>query len=619
MRKFATAIAFAALTGVSCSAFTLAVPSAGEILDAYKVATGGSAWDDKITLSADFNFTGQGMTGSGHALTDLGNGRSVSDFKIGPASGANGFDGTNPWQKDLSGTVTLQQGGDALVLAINNAYRISGKWWQPDRGAAATVYRGRKWVAGADYDVLTITPKGGKPFDVWFDADTHLLARMIEKRGPDTVVMTMSDYRPVQGVMLPYKVVQDSGNGPKYLQIITLNKAEFLGPQPNSVYAPPKVTVTDFSIAGDAAETTFPIRLINNHIYGQAKINGKGPFLFIFDTGGHNIVTPPIAKALSLEVEGSPTGGGAGEGAMEGGFAHIDRLEIGNAAVKDQLFVVFPLDKLSDIEGVPLPGMVGYETFRRFVTRIDYGAGTVTLIDPKKFDPKDAGTPVGFTFNDHIPEVMGTFEGLPAKFDIDTGSRSELTLNKPFAEKNGLRASHPKGVDAVDGWGVGGPSTGYVTRGSMMTLGSVAVDNVVATLTDQNKGVFSGSDYSGNVGGGILKRFIVTFDYGNQTMYLKPLPGPVADIGTFDRAGMWINQSSHGFKIANVAWGGPAQAADLKTGDTITEVDGKPAMDIRLYDLRQRLRNDSPGTVVTFTIRRGVKTKAVKLTLRDLI
>jgi len=33
------------------------------------------------------------------------------------------------------------------------------------------------------------------------------------------------------------------------------------------------------------------------------------------------------------------------------------------------------------------------------------------------------------------------------------------------------------------------------------------------------------------------------------------------------RAGMWINQSSHGFKIANVAWGGPAQAADLKTGD----------------------------------------------------
>lgn len=299
MRKFATAIAFAALTGVSCSAFTLAVPSAGEILDAYKVATGGSAWDDKITLSADFTYSGQGMTGTLHSLTDLRNGRSVSDFKIGPASGANGFDGTNPWQRDLSGTVTLQQGGDALVLAINDAYRISGKWWQPDRAGAEIVNDGRKRDAGTEYDVLTITPKGGKPFDVWFNAKTHLLARAIEKQGSETVIATMSDYRPIDGVMLPYRIVQDTGNGPKFLRTMTLTKVEFLGPQPNSVYAPPKVTVTDFSIAGDAAETTFPIRLINNHIYGQAKVNGKGPFLFIFDTGGHNIVTPPIAKALS--------------------------------------------------------------------------------------------------------------------------------------------------------------------------------------------------------------------------------------------------------------------------------------------------------------------------------
>jgi len=605
MHRIVPAIVIAALASLPCSAFSHAAPSAGEILDAYKVASGGGAWDDKVTLSADFTYAGQGISGSGHALTDLRNGRSVSDFTMGPASGANGFDGTNPWQKDMSGTVTLQQGGDAQVLAINDAYRISGKWWQPDRGGAVLFNAGRRKDAGANYDVLTITPKGGKSFDVWFDAKTHLPARTIEKRGPDTVTTTMSDYRPVDGVMLPYRIVQDTGNGPKYLQFITLDKAEFLGPQPDSVYAPPKVTVNDFSIAGDAAATTFPIRLFNNHIYGNVKLNGKGPFLFIFDTGGHNIVTPPIAMALGLKIEG--------------GFAHIDRLEVGNASVKDQLFAVLPLDKLSDIEGAPLPGMVGYETFRRFVTRIDYDTKTVTLIDPKHFDPKEAGTPVGFTFNEQIPEVLGTFEGLPAKFDIDTGSRSELTLNKPFAEKNGLRASHPKGVDAVDGWGVDGPSTGYVTRGRAMTFGSVAVDDVVTTLTSQNKGAFSGSDYSGNVGGGILKRFIVTFDYGNQMLYLKPLSGPVADTGTFDRAGMWINQSAHGFEIADVTKGGPAQAARLKTGDTITDVDGVPATDIHLYDLRQRLRNDPPGTAVTFTIKRGTKTRTAKVVLRDLI
>jgi hypothetical protein len=304
---------------------------------------------------------------------------------------------------------------------------------------------------------------------------------------------------------------------------------------------------------------------------------------------------------------------------MEGGFAHIDQLEVGDATLKNQLFIVLPLDTMGNIEGNPMPGMVGYEVFRRFVTRIDYGAKTLTLIDPKHFDPTNAGTPVKFNFNDQIPEVMGTFEGLPAKYDLDTGARSELTLTKPFAEKNGLRASHPKGVDAVDGWGVGGPSSGYVTRGSEMTIGPLKIDNFVTTLATQDKGAFAGNDYSGNVGGGILKRFVVTFDYENQMMYLKPLPGPVADTGTFDRAGMWINQSGAGFKIVDVTKGGPVEAAGLKPGDMITAVDGKPAMEIHLYDLRQRLRNDAPGTIVNFKIVHGTKTKHVKVKLRDLI
>ena len=617
MRKTFFVAAFTATIAYSTLAF--AAPSAGQILDAYKTATGGSAWDNKITMSAEFNLAAYGLTGMGHAITDLKNGRSESDYKMGPAGGANGFDGTTPWQKDMSGTVTLQQGGDAQVLAVNDAYRVSGQWWRPDRGGAQIVVDADKTEGGTTYNVLTITPKGGKPFDAWFDAKTHLLIKTFEKQSSQMVITTMSDYRAVEGVMVPYKVVVDQSVGEKYLQTVTLTKAGFLGPQPDATYAPPKVEITDFSIAGGAPQAEIPFQLINNHIYGQAKVNGKGPYTFVFDTGGRNVVTPPLAKELGLKVEGTLPGTGAGEGVMEGGFAHVAQLEVGNAVVKNQLFIVLPLDSLGAIEGHPMPAMVGYETFRRFVTRIDYGAKTVTLIDPKHFDPKDAGTPVKFTFNDSNPEVMGTFEGLPAKYDIDTGARSELTLTKPFAEKNGLRASHPKGVDAVDGWGVGGPTTGYVTRGKSMTIGPVEIGSVVASLSTQNKGAFSGSDYQGNIGGGILKRFVVTFDYDHQMMYLKPLPGPVADTGTFDRSGMWINVGDGGFKIVDVTKGGPAEAAGLKAGDTVTAVDGKPAADIHLYDLRQRLRNEKPGTVVNLTVKDGSTVKNVEVTLRDQI
>lgn len=615
MRK--TIAAFAALTATCVAA--LAAGSADDVLKANKAAVGGSAWDGKITMSGDAELSGQGLTGTAHSLQDLKNGRSVVDYKLGPAVGANGYDGTTPWQKDSSGTITQQQGGDAIVLAINDAYRTANKWWLPDHGGAAIITQGETDTPAGRFDVLTVTPKGGKAFDAWFDAKSHLLMKTIEKQGPQTVTTFISDYRPERGVQVPHKMVVDAGVGEKYLQTIKVTKVEFLPAQPDSAYAAPKITVTDFSIAGGAAQTQFPIKLINNHIYGEAKVNGKGPYTFIFDTGGHNIVTPPLAKQLGLKMEGSLPGTGAGEGVVEAGFVNGITLDVGAATVKNQLFMQFPLDKFGEIEGTPMPGMVGYETFRRFVTRIDYGASTLTLIDPAKFDPKDAGTPVKFVFNDSIPEVMGTFEGIPAKYDIDTGSRSELTITKPFAETNNLRAKHSKGVDAVDGWGVGGPSTGYVTRGADMTIGDVKIGPVVATFADQAKGAFAGSEYSANVGGGVLKRFIVTFDYNNQLMYLKPLPKPVADTGTYDRAGVWINVGAAGFKVVAVTKTSPAEEAGLKVDDMIVAVDGKPATDIHLYDLRKRLRTDNAGTVVTFKVARGGETKDIKVTLRDLI
>jgi hypothetical protein len=616
MRK---TIFFAASFAATIACSPLAWAGPGDILDAYKAASGGKAWDDKVTLESQADVVAYGLTGKAHAIVDLRDGRSESDFSLGQTSGAQGYDGTIPWQKDLSGTVTLQQGGDAKVLAVNEAYRDSGGWWHVDRGGAVIVGDGDKPCGTSTCQVLTVTPKGGKVFDAWFDDQTHLLVKTVEQQGPQTVTTTLSDYRAVDGVMLPFKTVIDQGVGEKYLQTVTTTKAAFLGPLPGDTFAPPKIQVTDFSIVGGAPQTTIPIQLINNHIYGEAKLLGKGPFVFIFDTGGHNLVSPTLATQLGLKMEGKLPGTGAGEGVMEGGFTHVDELQVGNAVVKNQLFIALPLDTLGTIEGEPLPGMVGYETFRRFVTRIDYGSKTITLIDPKHFDPKDAGTPIPFTFNDSIPEVMGTFEGLPAKYDIDTGSRSELTLTKPFAEQNGLRAKHSKGVDTVDGWGVGGPSIGYVTRGKTMTLGPIEIDGVVTSLSTQGKGAFSGTDYQGNVGGGILKRFVVTFDYDHQMMYLKPLPGPVADTGTFDRAGMWFNQAAQGFEIVDVTQGAPAAEAGLKNGDVIVAVDGVSTDKIHLYDLRQRLRDEPPGTVVRFTIKDGAAVKDVKLTLRDLI
>jgi C-terminal processing protease CtpA/Prc len=124
---------------------------------------------------------------------------------------------------------------------------------------------------------------------------------------------------------------------------------------------------------------------------------------------------------------------------------------------------------------------------------------------------------------------------------------------------------------------------------------------------------------AGNIGAGILKRFVLTLDYEHNLLYLKPVAGPVADLDTFDRAGMWINRDAKGFKIVDVTKGAPAEDAGLKAGDVILAVDGKDASAIALSDLRTRLRNDAVGTKVTFTVERAGAKEMRVVILRDLI
>ena len=572
-------------------------------------------------LRLTYAFDGMGLKGQATSLVDLADGRFVDALSAGPVNQTQGFDGATGWVRDASGAVIAQDGAEPRALARNDAYRRANLWWRDDRAGATIEFVGRRRdPAGGAYDVIAVTPKGGLRFEAWFDATSHLLSRISEKQGPATITTSYADYRPVSGLMVAGRMNVDDGEGAKYVQSFVLTDASIAAATPaDSAFAAPRAEVADFAIDGGQSRTVIPFELINNHIYAQGAVNGKGPFRFIFDTGGTELVTPTLARTIGLNVQGDFDAHGAGEGVMSAGFAKVDELKVGGARTRGEVFAVLPLDALTDVEGVEEQGMVGFQTFRRFVTRVDYGAHTITLIDPKAFDPADAGTPIPFTFADTGVEIAGAFEGIPGRFRIDTGARDELTLNRPFVERNGLRASHPGGVEAVDGWGVGGPSRAYVMRGRSLKLGPVEVTGVVTDAAIQAKGAFAGDDNQGNIGGGVLKRFVVTFDYGHQIMYLKPLAGPVADAGTYDRAGMWFNRAPEGFKLVDITAGGPAATAGLKPGDLITEVDGAPARELGLADLRRRLRNEAPGTRLRLAVLRDGQPIRVEVTLRDLI
>ena len=567
----------------------------------------------------EYHYVGSGLTGTRTDQVDLTTGAYVEKTVAGGMTEGDGFDGTTPWQRDISGTYTPQQGGDRIPSAVDSAYRLANLWWRADRGGAAIVYIGRESDAGRSLEHLAVTPMGGKRFDAWFDSDTHLLTRVTYDQQFLDVTERYSDYRREGPQVLAHAIERDPGLGKGGISRLTLLHCDYHPAVPLSAYSQPRTPVTGAIIAGGASSTTVPFRLLNNHVYVEATVDGKGPYTFIVDTGGHTLLSPHLIREVGLKPIGEAVTSGAGEKHGTTGFVHFGEIAIGGVRLLDQDgFATDIYDKA--IEGIPVDGMVGFELVRRMVTTIDYGRHTITFIRPDRFeDGPDSGARVPFVFYDHLPNVPGRIGDLPARFDIDTGSRSALDVTSPFVASHRLRDRFTKGTVAVTGYGVGGPARSYVVRMPSVAIGSVTLENPVVDLSEARSGTFSDPNFDGNVGSGLLKRFVVTFDYARQLMYLKRIEPVPPDVGTFDRSGLWINAHGDSYEVMDVAPGSAAAQVGLAVGDLITLVDGRPATDAGLSDTRQRLRSEQPGTQVQLTVRRGSRMLNVTLVLRDQV
>ncbi len=580
-----------------------------------KAASGGAAWDAVRTLHTKVRVETGGMTGTAESWEDVRAGRFVDTYQFGPMTGAEGYDGTKKWSQDGSGDVTLSDSGDAREGSVNEAYRRSLSYWYPDRRQASITEDGERREGERSFHVLHITPAGGRPFEIWIDAATFLIDRTVEKAAKETRITFFSDYRDVDGLKLPFKLRSTNGEA-QYDQVVTYETYEINPAIEAAKFEVPQVRVDDFSIAGGATSVTIPFDLINNHIYIDARVNGR-PLRVMLDTGGLNVLTPPTTEALGLKSEGSFQARGTGEKSASFGLTRVNEVQIGDATVINQTFYVLPLQDLDKVEGVPLAGLVGFEVFRRFVVRIDYAQRQLTLMLPEAFQAPAGATAVPFTFDEQTPQVEGKIDGIAGKFTIDTGSRSSLSLHRTFAEKHGLVDKPGKKIEALAGWGVGGGGRGLVSRAGLLELGGVRVPAPVSSIALQERGAFSDPYLAGNVGGGVLRRFTVTFDYQKQQIWFEP-NASYSQEDVWDRSGLWLNRAEDGYRIEDVVAGSPAAAAGLKVGDLVLTVDSRKATDLPLAKAREILKG-APGTKVRLQVRSGEAAREVEVVLQELV
>jgi PDZ domain/Aspartyl protease len=612
-------LAVAALAA-ACIALPATTHAGGTMSDVDKTlqqsrdALGATALRRGGVLLVESNATVNGLNGTGSLAAEIGGARLAERTSTPPVAAGDGYDGTAFWNQDQTGLVWTDGSDAGVSQEIDTAYAAGDTLFVPGSGGATAAWGGVQTARGRHYATLIVTPRHSLvPMQVWIDTASHLPARYLIPIGPVTYETDVSEYRPVDGLLVPRRVVSQSSEGNS--SELTVRSARIVATD-NDALLKPKSHADDFSISGNSTSASVPIDLIDNHVYLDAMLNGKGPYRFVFDTGGSNLIDPAVAKEIGASSSGRPQDSGTGPATVSSSYALVDSLKIGNAVLRHQVFFVEPVRQgFGMASGQRVDGLIGFEVLARFVTTFDYGSRILTFAMPGA-TPASGANVLHFVFLGTTPQIGCAIDGIPSQCTVDTGDSSSANLYVPFVQ------SHPQIVPAahssvgVNGIGVGGGHLGFMGRLSSLQVGRFRLPDLVAGFSTQEQGFFASPFLAANLGGGVWKRFTVTFDYGSETMALQPNASLDAP-DSHDLSGMLLITKAGKIAVYAVRDGTPAAQAGLAKGDVIRSIDG--VVPQSLEQVRQALRG-TPGTVLQLqVIDSAGKPRTVALTLRDWV
>ena len=360
---------------------------------------------------------------------------------------------------------------------------------------------------------------------------------------------------------------------------------------------------------GHAAPAVIPFEIASNHIYLKGTFDG-GERWFLFDTGAS--ASYIASQRCSKET---PRFSGA--------------LVIGAVAIPTQSFNCWRVSDLG-FDGHALDGLLGYDFISRYVVEIDYQKRLLSLHDPAGYTYGGTALPTKLTLIEDdsggkIPlatvGLMGSdgrrYEG---PFIVDTGARTTLTLGDRFAQRSGLTADSGGAVRVLVGGGsLVREARMAVRRAAAADFAGQSFTHPVITVSEDKTGILAAPEFDGVVGGELLRRFRVVFDYSRSVMFLTPTADALAPF-EYDMSGTFVSGDGadfHTFTIRDILSASPASDAGLKVDDVIAAIDGVPAQEMSLEDLRARFRLED--RLYSVTVRRAGRTFEVRLRTRRIV
>jgi hypothetical protein len=228
--------------------------------------------------------------------------------------------------------------------------------------------------------------------------------------------------------------------------------------------------------------------------------------------------------------------------------------------------------------GHDIRGFLGMDFLRKYVIRIDFDRGDVAFL---RSAPRSECPPFRLSYNRfRRPTVDIEFaDGLTVPFAIDTGAIAGATGHITTRTFDRLRQ---EGLLTL----LEKPARGVDLFGKTKFRGGCIERLKVGDFTHRQLYIAEGA--ADELGLDYLSRFVVTFDFPNDRLYLEK-GASFSRIQRFHLSGLAFGRDDGRTIVDEVDEGSVADSAGIKVGDELCQVNGEDAGELSLFEIRRLL------------------------------
>lgn len=305
---------------------------------------------------------------------------------------------------------------------------------------------------------------------------------------------------------------------------------------------------------------------------------------FVFDTGSGGISldsATAVYLGVTLTASDKTIRGIGGIKLVE--FALNHSLKFPGLTTEHLDFHINDYDLLTSVYGVKIDGIIGYSFLRRYIARLDYDNQLIEVFSPGTFRYPKGGYLLKPNFST-LPMQTATVNderAIVSRFIFDTGAGLSFLLSQDFVDDSIVFKKNRK-LYPTQAEGLGGKRLMNLAIAKEIKLGPYRFKKVPVHIFVDEYNVTSYPLLGGLIGNDILRRFNVTLNYPDQSIYLRPNTH-FNEPFDYSYTGLGIYLLDGEIRVIDVMKNSPGDKAGFLPGDIIFSVESNASKNIQAY------------------------------------